>query len=123
MAKPRDVLLFGHDALLQSTRAAILHKDGFRVDSVANLGELQCRLAARPYALLLLCHSLRAVERDTGAALAASFFPAVRVLALQRYAAGAFERSFVQVSHIQSGPEEFRSAVRALANPTEVLTH
>ena len=118
MPPANDILLFGRDAVLLQTRSLILNKEGYRTECVKTLPELKACLAARPYGLLVLCHSLAAAERSVGIVLAASFLPELKLLALEKNPAGAFNHPFVQVLHINSGPEGFCSAVRTLVTST-----
>ena len=122
MPTANGILQFGRDAGLLQTRSLVLNMDGFRSDCVNTLPELKTCLAARPYQLLVLCHSLSAAEMSVGIALGAAFLPEIRLLALQKYAAGASDHPFTQVLHIHSGPDGLRSAVRALATSTEIST-
>lgn len=119
MSPSKDVLLFGRDAGLQQTRAWILNKDGFRVDTPSSLYELKTCLSARIYGLLVLCHSLSAADRSAAISIAASWLPEVKLLAVEKQAPGTLVSPFAHVVRISSGPEGFRSAVHALLNVNE----
>ena len=122
MPSTSDVLLFGHDRLLQQTRAWILERNGLRVDAASTLYEMKTCLAAKPYRLLLLCHSLTAGERATGISLAASFLPPVPSLALDKGTATVRHSFPAQVLHTKSGPEGLVSAVQFVLNKTEACS-
>ncbi len=118
-----DILLFGHDASLLGTRSLILQMDGFKADSVATLLELKTCLAAKPYHLLLLCHSVPVSEKRVGISLAASFLPEVKLLVLEKGLAGNLNYPFAQVLHTSSGPQGLRDAVHKLIYTPEVSAH
>ena len=119
LPSPHDILLFGHDAGLQRTRGWILNKDGFGVDCVDSLLEAKTCLAAKPYCLLVLCHSLSKPEKSVGVLLAASFLPEVKSLVLETGWDAKFDYPLASVLHMRCGPEGFRSTVHTLANMAE----
>lgn len=123
MVIPMHILLFGHDPLLLRTRGTLLSMDGeCATDCVETLAELKACLAAQPYALVLLCHTLTDAERSASLALAASFLPGVRLLALQSDFSSHTDDSFAQVLHTSTGPHGLRSVVQSLVHEAYVPT-
>ena len=118
-----QILLLGQDSVLQTTRSAILQLDGFRVDRVCSPRELLTCLASKHFDLVVLCHSLSAVKRQVALAIAASFVPEIRLLVLRKDLSSSLRSSFAEVLETDTGPEKFRSAVRALSQMKDAPTH
>jgi cold shock protein len=122
MLRSQRILLYGRDALLLRTRGLILRMDGWETDSVPALDEVKACLAKRRYALLVLCHSLAESERRAGVALAASFTPAVKMLALEVIRLPSRSHSFAHVLNTSEGPAGFRNTVQSLVEQAHDLT-
>jgi hypothetical protein len=59
-----QVIIYGHDPMLLRTRELLLERAGFEVRTSDQLHEAQEMLAARPVDLLILCHTVNAMERS-----------------------------------------------------------
>ncbi len=122
MLASTQILLVGFDTQLLRTRALILERDGFKVDQVDSLRELFHCLSSMHYALVVLCHSLAAVEQSVAISLVAAFVPEVKLLVLEKQLPASLESPFAYVLNTTAGPEAFRCAVHALVSPTATLT-
>jgi hypothetical protein len=115
MTTPGSILMFGHDPQLLKTRSWILNGDGFEVDCVTTLRELQSHLASHHYRLLVLCHSLSGAERSVATSLTTPLAPELKLLLLETCLLETIGPPLTQVPWTDTDPGRFRSAVHSLA--------
>jgi hypothetical protein len=111
------------DSQLRRLRDAILTAAGFNVISPATIEEGWKAVTSKTFALLLLCHTLRADESDSLLQLARTAKPAMKVLQLTV----AYEPSgsFQPDAQLESlaGPAALIEALCELSGSTQVAYH
>jgi hypothetical protein len=58
------ILLYSRDASLLSTRSSVLNRTGLPILNANTLDEVESIAAAQPIAMLALCHTVSAAERQ-----------------------------------------------------------
>ena len=82
MAHPSSILIFGHDSTLLNTRRWVLETAGFQVRTESAMPAALAALTAQSSVLVMLCHTLTAVERRAALATAMNLEPAIKTLSI-----------------------------------------
>jgi DNA-binding response OmpR family regulator len=109
----KTILVLGADAMLLDTRRRVLEHAGLTVTSALSVPEAEVLLRENEIALLLLCHTLSAVQCERANAVAHLINPKIVTLALASPANRCVEASDV-VIHQMSGPPKLVETVQGL---------
>ncbi|MGI4827852.1 MAG: cold shock domain-containing protein [Janthinobacterium lividum] len=113
MTNPNCILMFGQDAHLLETRKWVLERAGFATTMVTTLAALNDAIAETFYEVLILCHSLSAMDCETSVSLAALQAPGMQILRLEA-GSGVQPLALKQTIDVSVGPIGLIKKVQSL---------
>ena len=119
MSLPASILIYGHDPMLLDTRSCVLQTAGFQVFTVAELANAAKTMTHQPIDLLLLCHTLTAVERQAAISTARTAQPQIKQLVMITNAQEAGQEKIEgETLHLFAGASGLIAAVQKTLDST-----
>jgi DNA-binding NtrC family response regulator len=110
----RNVLVYGNDAILLLTRRLLLEKAGFRVFTTLELSDAMQLVMHQDIALLVLCQSLRADERQGILATIRAIHPTTKILIMQSEQLVSVIEPHEEIVDTLEGPEGFLTTIHRM---------
>jgi hypothetical protein len=110
----KGILVYGSDEILLSTRTMVLENAGFRVLSAINYADAEAIIRSGEVALVVLCHSLNADDREAILRLVSGLSPSVSTVVLTAGASLISERSPTGIVSAFDGPRKLIESVHKL---------